>query len=1038
MTARQLPGTGNATATPAATTTAASALPANSPLPASPSVSAAGLPTARLWEDWFQSADPNQQAEALALAARQGLLYGQQIPSLVNGQTNRLTSDCRTIPFAKLFRGPIDEVTPLDSAATEIADTALDPLQREAVARALGAPEIFLLHGYPGTGKSRIVAEILHQAALQGRRVLFLADAPAGLDVVLERLADRNSVYPVRFLEPGEQASRLPPVVQPWTLVERLRALREQTIGNLRQALESAKSRLERRRGEGSVWEDLIRLSHEEANLQEASTRWSREFEDVAAAVAREAATDEPEGAWQTELRCLEAVGRQSLATCDSQLQEMESQRPALERERKTAERSLQASRPLAEAKKKRRWWTLSWWRATLSGDVVQRAQESEAEVAAADKALALLEKSCQELRAQAAAAVEQQQGARERLVQEEIDRRRAGLAQRRDAWQRDWDHWAKRWRHACDSLEQTLHRPPVATVAAVEEAQNRWREALRNDEEACQFAERWAASGPEVVQELASRLLGVANVLAGTTAALAHDRRFVEAAKSRFDLLILEDADRLTEADLIRLAHYAPRCVLVASCYGEPEDANGTTEPKNAAAPKNSAATHSLRQGAFAKLWRLLHSGIASLPYSWFREGARLGCQLASLANRGSGQLEIEHVADYPEIELRIWSPAKSRPVLAQVIFPPGMGFDQAKIFLYRELQEAAVEGVGRTSWLRPHRDGWTLHLRPHPSQEAVPVELEAGLLEWIEPSTGHTCRLEFGSDWTRARVDRWLLENLRGRDLGRTIFLQTCYRHHASLAAMLGGILYADKAVAARGADSGVGADPGGVEFCAVPPLRKDHARKAEPLPRDAAAANGAAGFPREGAGLEHELGSNRSAERLPSELRACLPRKGFANYLEAQALIRALEELAVQPERANQPVAVVALSDAQVELLRTLASRSPSLGRLTLQFGPARQFHHQEFHTVFVSLTRSHSHRAVPLGETVSDLPLALSRARRRLVLFGDPGALYKRSQWLGPLEHHDANAAALEARRCAALVSHLQGHDASAGFRILDNP
>ncbi|HWY88615.1 MAG TPA: hypothetical protein VNX28_18020, partial [Gemmataceae bacterium] len=59
----------------------------------------------------------------------------------------------------------------------------------------------------------------------------------------------------------------------------------------------------------------------------------------------------------------------------------------------------------------------------------------------------------------------------------------------------------------------------------------------------------------------------------------------------------------------------------------------------------------------------------------------------------------------------------------------------------------------------------------------------------------------------------------------------------------------------------------------------------------------------------------------------------------------------------------------------------------------------------------------------GERPSDLAHALTRARGRLILFGDPGALVKRSHWQGPLDYLDAAAAAVEARRVTALVSWL---------------
>src|SRR5262245_11237045 len=195
MTARQLSGSGSAASANIATATARTTNSAQ----CAPFQGAAVLGglidnqnSVRLWLDWFQNADPGQKTEILTLAARQGLLYSQQIPGLANGQKGTSTNDSQIIPFAKIFRGDIDGLTPVDCASAgksreSFADAELDLLQREAVARALAAQDIFLLHGYPGTGKSRVLAEILHQAALHGQRVLFLADTPAGIDVVLER-----------------------------------------------------------------------------------------------------------------------------------------------------------------------------------------------------------------------------------------------------------------------------------------------------------------------------------------------------------------------------------------------------------------------------------------------------------------------------------------------------------------------------------------------------------------------------------------------------------------------------------------------------------------------------------------------------------------------------------------------------------------------------------------------------------------------------------------------------------------------------------
>src|SRR5262249_36577677 len=153
--------------------------------------------------------------------------------------------------------------------------------------------------------------------------------------------------------------------------------------------------------------------------------------------------------------------------------------------------------------------------------------------------------------------------------------------------------------------------------------------------------------------------------------------------------------------------------------------------------------------------------------------------------------------------------------------------------------------------------------HLCPRMAMDGVSVELEPGLREWVEPDSGHTCRLEFSSDWNRARIDRWLMQYLRCRELRRTVFLQTCYPHQGDLGGALGAILYADS-----GKDHGGRAGmTGSIEFCSVPPLEKARVSWPQPFAKITQTGNGAARFPREGAGLEHELGSSRSLGRIPS---------------------------------------------------------------------------------------------------------------------------------------------------------------------------
>src|SRR5205814_82748 len=98
-----------------------------------------------------------------------------------------------------------------------------------------------------------------------------------------------------------------------------------------------------------------------------------------------------------------------------------------------------------------------------------------------------------------------------------------------------------------------------------------------------------------------------------------------------------------------------------------------------------------------------------------------------------------------------------------------------------------------------------------------------------------------------------------------------------------------------------------------------------------------------------------------------------------------------------RSRPTVGVVALYAAQAELIRCLVRQTPELGGVPfdVKIGVPADFHERECLVVLLSLTRSHSHRAVPLGDGPQAVTLALTRARAHLLLFGDPSTLVRRS-------------------------------------------
>lgn len=95
-------------------------------------------------------------------------------------------------------------------------DEGLNAPQRAAVARCLAARDVALVHGPPGTGKTRTLVEVIRQAVLRGERVLATAASNAAVDNLAERLAAGVDV--VRLGHPA----RVAPAVQERTLDSQL------------------------------------------------------------------------------------------------------------------------------------------------------------------------------------------------------------------------------------------------------------------------------------------------------------------------------------------------------------------------------------------------------------------------------------------------------------------------------------------------------------------------------------------------------------------------------------------------------------------------------------------------------------------------------------------------------------------------------------------------------------------------------------------------------------------------------------------------
>ncbi|EPQ66113.1 Bgt-5213 [Blumeria graminis f. sp. tritici] len=88
------------------------------------------------------------------------------------------------VTFALNTLSPTDEVL-----VTEWFDTTLNQSQKEAVQFGLGRPDVALIHGPPGTGKTHTLIELILQLLKRQLRVLVCGPSNISVDNIMERLA---------------------------------------------------------------------------------------------------------------------------------------------------------------------------------------------------------------------------------------------------------------------------------------------------------------------------------------------------------------------------------------------------------------------------------------------------------------------------------------------------------------------------------------------------------------------------------------------------------------------------------------------------------------------------------------------------------------------------------------------------------------------------------------------------------------------------------------------------------------------------------
>lgn len=617
-----------------------------------------------------------------------------------------------------------------------------------AVATALQAPDVCFWSRGHGQDVSHLTAEVLRHATRQGLRTLYVAASPAPLERALAKLASDPTFLAIRFAAPGERCSNGP--LTRFCLDEQRLALRPKLLARAEQCGAEADLRRARIAAEAEIWQSLGEIVRDMGTLSDRSQELADRTGQLPEEVRHEAealAGDDmllATGPFAVNFAIVVKGHRERLKDIDATLFPLGDQREALQRLLADLANEKAAIEVALAGFLAGLWWTPSYWSARLDSERRARALRLAAEEVETHAKLAAVDAAVAEASRQRQTILDARDADLKLAVSVETERRRSEIQQQRDLLEEQLRILAADWKRLSEKLPLT-ERPLGPSLEAQAAALAAWQKRVDGAQPST------VANVQEIVADFLSHMPSLAPVLAGTMLALVRHADFAAATQAPFDLVILEDADRLSEADFYAILGKASRALVIGS------------------AP-SSAST-------FGKIWRRLHRSETPSRYQWSRPGGYL-CSLRSLSAADERYLESERLADFPEIELRIHAAPHHVPGLAQVVFPASMSAGDAKLFIYRELQEASVDRVDRPKQIRDDAERFVIAWECPETPTNDTIELEPGLRETFCVDDAHcaTCRLEFdkAAGWNLPKIHAWLRSHLSAFDARRTVDVQ------------------------------------------------------------------------------------------------------------------------------------------------------------------------------------------------------------------------------------------------------------------------
>lgn len=596
----------------------------------------------------------------------------------------------------------------------------------------------------------------------------------------------------------------------------------------------------------------------------------------------------------------------------------------------------------------------------------------------------------------------------------------------------------------------KTVEIPPEFKSTSIEACiEERTRERITS-EARCEFLDKWTKYVKEHGDELGDRVADYVNLVCATTMGIATDAFFGdkgETPEKSFDLLVIDEAGKVTEPEFLVAATRAKRWVLVGDHKQLPPFYDQILDPFIAEANQDRQDepldANILRLSVFERLWDMHQNKNNQAVDDQDVGDSADGYDGDPLSSREDAFERAEQEADmwhhhrtigpnssYPTVEVyastlgittsealsyasfagyQCGPNTRCTPNIEQAIFTAASDVylidDRKKVHTTESLAEAIGLSVDSINH-RLFSDGF----RP------------------LFPKRRVECRMVEGCEWLFAESSK---QASGGQDgpRSRCVVLDVQRRMHPDLAQFISEMFYEDAYYSPEDEDFApsktlpLQSFPHPVTFINISTVKGGDANEAD-------------------------LSKTDQWNRVKSECPGDLPRQGYANVREAKQVIRVLASIVDDPVIRDElaelrkdddqipVVGIIAFYQGQVALIRSQLLSNKSLNAKVLstdQFdccgvrvtvNTVDAFQGKECSIILLSFTRSNHRKAIGFVDNANRLNVALSRARKKLILVGDAETLVRRAKT--PASGcSDQRSEQLERRFFQRLVQYVEG-------------